>query len=768
MLLLKNSTKVAETKKSIYCTAVFKVILVILYMAGVLLCCQSILDNPGLNWNIVYAVIIVISIVIGICLTIPHVNKYVPVIPVICSVLIMIYVGFGRCISGILYIINTIIGIWNISRKDGIRMFSVSNVSEDMIIYAVLVVLLLIMALLYAVAFKYIVIAYAVLYAITIGMCLIGRFSEAAFAFLFSSVFGMWLYSLIKKEDAFRIAWTIIIAFMSIAVIWVCPQKDIEYMDSFRENVLQGIEDIRYGKSDLPEGNLYMAHTMSLEDDKKLEVTTGQKKSMYLRGYVGGRYNNGKWDTLSKAAYRGERTGMFRWLDDNNFKPASQYALYSQLGANKSYEKNTVHIKNKGADRQYLYLPYSSEVSKRSGFKADYDNGYKSKNIMGCFDYEFDEYSDLLPSELIMSDEWLENPEDDAGKQYVEAESVYRDFVYENYMNVPSNLNGMIYNIFKDGAKLEDTSIYAVTDHIRETLKHIAIYDIDMPEITEDIEPVRYFLKESHRGNSVLFASAAVFAYRIYEIPARYVEGYYLNESEIDDMGKAIIKGKDSHAWVEIYMDGLGWMPIEVTPGYYFDAYTLQNMLEFPKNVEKTASLQAQEEGAQHVDGGSDMTPGESIKKKIGWGIYFALGCIMLVILIAVIAVFIMELVFRMIMQSRKKGYAGMEDADKIHMLYKSMYVLLMCTGINIRLGFDTEQTEKMLLQKSKVVEEGEYVRVCSLVEKFYYGGIPLKQYEMRLIESFVLKLYEENKSKGLLYRLKIRFKAVRAIKSIR
>ena len=55
--------------------------------------------------------------------------------------------------------------------------------------------------------------------------------------------------------------------------------------------------------------------------------------------------------------------------------------------------------------------------------------------------------------------------------------------------------------------------------------------------------------------------------FRYYNIPARYVEGYLVapeeGETSID------VLDQDAHAWVEIYVNGLGFIPVEVTPGFY-------------------------------------------------------------------------------------------------------------------------------------------------------------------------------------------------------
>ncbi len=101
---------------------------------------------------------------------------------------------------------------------------------------------------------------------------------------------------------------------------------------------------------------------------------------------------------------------------------------------------------------------------------------------------------------------------------------------------------------------------------------------------------VNYFLEKNKKGYCAHFASAATLIFRYCGIPARYVEGYAIDADEISEEGKVLADEKyedyydgyseigktgvvsqnvtdaDAHAWVEIYMDGKGWTPIEVTP----------------------------------------------------------------------------------------------------------------------------------------------------------------------------------------------------------
>lgn len=71
------------------------------------------------------------------------------------------------------------------------------------------------------------------------------------------------------------------------------------------------------------------------------------------------------------------------------------------------------------------------------------------------------------------------------------------------------------------------------------------------------------FLLSMDRGYCVYFASAMVILLRTLDIPARFVLGYTPGE---DGDGQWIVRGVHSHAWVEVYFPGIGWVPFDPTP----------------------------------------------------------------------------------------------------------------------------------------------------------------------------------------------------------
>lgn len=98
---------------------------------------------------------------------------------------------------------------------------------------------------------------------------------------------------------------------------------------------------------------------------------------------------------------------------------------------------------------------------------------------------------------------------------------------------------------------------------IAQLLARNAQYDLGAPAVPEEEDFVSHFLGESGRGYCVHFASAAALLLRLEGIPARYVSGYAVN---IPGSGQAQVLDSNAHAWVEIYLEGYGWYPVEATP----------------------------------------------------------------------------------------------------------------------------------------------------------------------------------------------------------
>ena len=141
----------------------------------------------------------------------------------------------------------------------------------------------------------------------------------------------------------------------------------------------------------------------------------------------------------------------------------------------------------------------------------------------------------------------------------LESEEVeYRKFVYQNYLDLPDNTRAVLREVIaKHGLNKDDPYLIGkVADLVSNYVK----YDAKTQRYGED--EVEYFFKYAETGKCTHYATAATALFRELNMPARYVVGMY--ESKLIANVKTTLM-TPGHAWVEVYFDGLGWVPVEVT-----------------------------------------------------------------------------------------------------------------------------------------------------------------------------------------------------------
>ncbi|MBC7229870.1 MAG: transglutaminase domain-containing protein [Actinobacteria bacterium] len=103
----------------------------------------------------------------------------------------------------------------------------------------------------------------------------------------------------------------------------------------------------------------------------------------------------------------------------------------------------------------------------------------------------------------------------------------------------------------------------AIEDYLRENYR----YSLDVPPLPRGRDAVDHFLFDAGAGYCEHFASAYAVLCRLAGIPARVVTGYSTGEYN-PFTGLYEVRLRDAHAWVEIYLEGIGWVTREPTPSF--------------------------------------------------------------------------------------------------------------------------------------------------------------------------------------------------------
>jgi transglutaminase-like putative cysteine protease len=99
---------------------------------------------------------------------------------------------------------------------------------------------------------------------------------------------------------------------------------------------------------------------------------------------------------------------------------------------------------------------------------------------------------------------------------------------------------------------------------IERELDRRVTYNLDSPPPAAGEDAVDDVLFISHSGFCEQFASAEVVLLRAAGVPARVAVG--LSGGEVGNAGFRTLHGSDSHAWVEVWFPGVGWVTSDPTP----------------------------------------------------------------------------------------------------------------------------------------------------------------------------------------------------------
>ena len=144
-------------------------------------------------------------------------------------------------------------------------------------------------------------------------------------------------------------------------------------------------------------------------------------------------------------------------------------------------------------------------------------------------------------------------------------EEAYRKFVHKNYTDLPQSTITSMLEIL--GEALKGTSITPGNNlefiyWVEEYVRNAAPYDLE-GGAPDGVDTAVWFLTDPDAsGVCRHFATAATALYRAAGVPARYVVGYSGSAAENETVTVTADRG---HAWVEVYLDGIGWITVDPT-----------------------------------------------------------------------------------------------------------------------------------------------------------------------------------------------------------
>lgn len=525
------------------------------------------------------------------------------------------------------------------------------------------------------------------------------------------------------------------------------------------ENV---VDDLRIEKREVEE---YKKHDMewSYHPDK---LATVEEAFQYSDYYFG---------TMLSSTYFSLYSSRMRWRNNSWANNANEE--YNRL---KNYATKEEHQAYDGVDWSGLdgadtkYIAGGYEQYRKKKIELLCQKTGDSEEFYECMtDEEFQGHSDLylVAIEKNMVEQLrtiigvedadafltlLKNMDEFYGKQ-----EQYEEYVRQQYLQVPQDLKEELAQWMNvDDLKINKKNGWMVATYIQQLLDKNTQYSLSPGKTPEDKDFIEYFLFENKLGYCVHYASAATMMFRTMGIPARYVEGYLASKENLQDakwsqdtedvMFECTLTDENAHAWVEIYLDGLGWIPIEVTSGYTHASEEARNSLEI---AETTPSPKASAT-VKYTRSPSDtlkptftsLQPSaapvkmKSTKKKYG-ACMIAIG-----VVVTLVASVIGGLGAHYAWKRRKWRYklSQATEEEKVYLYYKKIEKIFQSIGA-IAFGEELVYVLKDKRVSIAILEQKEIEELIEIVERYSFSEAGVSKEDAEQIR----ELYERVDRRG-------------------
>ncbi len=442
-------------------------------------------------------------------------------------------------------------------------------------------------------------------------------------------------------------------------------------------------------------------------------IRMSHPQMMYLKGFVGAAFDGEKWQALDNQAVYDNRELFYRF-EQNAFSPLYQSARLSEISRAQTEETaaDTVEITLAGSGDQYMLLPYGTALLDKPEevlSRADALQRQPKQAQAYTFSVGGLSYTELLDFEETI----IPTLSGEAYDQYLLAEGNYGVYVNETYRNVPESEKEALQALLKkyqlNAADLKDYR--TAIQKVQEVLNSELAYDPDetLPRFNGSVAET--LLQQEKRGRDIHFATLATLLFRMLGYPARYVEGYLItpaNALQMKSDTSTPFGPRAAHAWTELYLDRVGWMPVEVLPSFenmMFPAQTAENNPHPEVNSAQNAGEAENAGGTAYPNQGATAA---DLRGRI-------LRCVLLIAVVFTLAVAAIFVRRGRIIRKRKGKMEGEDKKAAVLAAYDYLCSVLrtcrlLCSGQNPEEVFSKY---RQLLDEGQQAELQQLLQIC-------------------------------------------------------
>jgi len=361
-----------------------------------------------------------------------------------------------------------------------------------------------------------------------------------------------------------------------------------------------------------------------VSDDREvmiLQSETGLRTNVYLIGKVFDTFDGTQWlsqneetdkerymDTIETlyAAERYDGQNFGDYLSRVDLKISYRYFRSGYLFA----PLKTCGLKSEGKNLTHDASGGSLMFDDTKGYGTEYKAIYYQMNAGSQTFVDFISAHPEADEEALQRQ--LSNAKGWTGEAISEEDlKEHRRAIYEYYLEAPglSSQAQEYLSRITEGAKSDVEKLMA----IEKELSSFAYTKSpgELPEtVTGSREFLDYFLLESRQGYCNHFATAFVLLAREEGIPARYVQGFCVGAN---GKKETYVYSNMAHAWPEVYLDDIGWIPFEPTPGFATVRYTPWEVKSVGRQTEtdrdEARRMEAQSQIEETVEEESEEIP---------------------------------------------------------------------------------------------------------------------------------------------------------------
>lgn len=336
------------------------------------------------------------------------------------------------------------------------------------------------------------------------------------------------------------------------------PQRS----DAALEQTLDRVHALLWDEptNSMPEGKLAGLGAWAKSDAPALAVTMDEPQRLYLRGRVYDSYTGTCWE-MADAGQRAEYEALFYLLHRRDFYAQEQMA--AAMMQTETFEPQRLTVENLSACRRVAYLPYALYDCDALDARSIGDAGARGGTVQSFLYLPGDVPQWYEVQKTLQSGQW-----DEQTAAYLAAAQEYRGYAERFDTQITQSAWSTLDQKLHAGKK--GRSLEQICALIRAYLGENLRYD-EQCVAPQEGDFLSWLLDESGCGYSVHYATAATLMLRYYGVPARYVEGYVLTGEQAEGLAageRVVLTEENAHAWAEYYLEDVGFVPFEVTPGY--------------------------------------------------------------------------------------------------------------------------------------------------------------------------------------------------------